>query len=30
MRAVDRVLSLDQIPVALAEVAREMQPRSKV
>jgi two-component system chemotaxis response regulator CheB len=30
MRAVDRVLSLDQIPVVLAEVAREMEPRSKV
>ena len=30
MRAVDRVLSLDQIPVALAAVAREMEPGSKV
>jgi two-component system, chemotaxis family, protein-glutamate methylesterase/glutaminase len=30
MRAVDRVLSLDQIPVALAAVAREMTPGSKV
>jgi len=30
MRAVDRVLSLDQIPVALVAVAREMESRSKV
>jgi two-component system chemotaxis response regulator CheB len=30
MRAVDRVLSLDQIPVALAAVAREMTPGGKV
>lgn len=30
MRAVDRVLSLDQIPVALAAVAREMEAGSKV
>lgn len=29
MRAVDRVLSLDQIPVALAGVARETEMRSK-